>query len=200
MRLGRVAPRFPLTLRAMSGTRQTSVPARGRSILALSTLALLAFCCLPVLAQADSSGLQYEDAPPTVPGKTATGGKDGSANTSNEAGGGSGRGTGSSDGGSSAGGSSSNSGDDAAGGDRQGRQGNGSAEGKGSGDRAGDAGGTAQIDANPASSEDEGGTSPLVPILIAIAVLAAISIGVVAIRQRRRGDAPSGSSVSPEAG
>ena len=43
-----------------------------------------------------------------------------------------------------------------------------------------------------------GGSSPLVPILIAIAVLAAISIGVVMMRQRRQRRGP-GSSVSPKA-
>ena len=40
--------------------------------------------------------------------------------------------------------------------------------------------------ASARTSSDDGGSSPLVPILIAIAVLAAISIGVVMIRQRRQ--------------
>jgi MYXO-CTERM domain-containing protein len=35
------------------------------------------------------------------------------------------------------------------------------------------------------SSTDSGGSSPLVPILIAVAVLAAISVGAVLVRQRR---------------
>jgi cobalamin biosynthesis Mg chelatase CobN len=35
------------------------------------------------------------------------------------------------------------------------------------------------------SSSDSGGSSPLVPILIAVAVLAAISVGAVLVRQRR---------------
>lgn len=48
---------------------------------------------------------------------------------------------------------------------------------------------------NAATSEDES-SSPLVPILIAIAVLAAISIGAFYYRQRRQG---AGSSVSPKA-
>lgn len=50
------------------------------------------------------------------------------------------------------------------------------------------------------SSSDDG-SSPLVPILIAIAILAAISIGAVVYRQRR-GDSGggSGSPVSPKAG
>ena len=47
-------------------------------------------------------------------------------------------------------------------------------------------------------SSEGGGSSPLVPILIAIAVLAAISIGVVMIRQRRQRRGPS-ATASPEA-
>jgi len=55
-----------------------------------------------------------------------------------------------------------------------------------------------QASATPASSQDSGGSSPLVPILIAIAALAAISIGVVMFRaKRQRGEGSS--SVSPEA-
>ncbi|HST69324.1 MAG TPA: hypothetical protein VLI94_06675 [Solirubrobacterales bacterium] len=45
-----------------------------------------------------------------------------------------------------------------------------------------------------AASDD--GSSPLVPILIAVAVLAAISIGAYYYRQRRQGP---GSTVSPNA-
>ncbi|MBS1863910.1 MAG: hypothetical protein JSS68_19605 [Actinobacteria bacterium] len=44
-----------------------------------------------------------------------------------------------------------------------------------------------------------GGSSPVVPILIAVAVLAAISIGVVLYRQRRSGAGPDGSVSSPNA-
>ena len=53
--------------------------------------------------------------------------------------------------------------------------------------------------ASPASSSD-GGSSPLVPILIAIAVLAVLSIAVVLARQRRRRDGSSPSSLSTKAG
>jgi hypothetical protein len=49
-----------------------------------------------------------------------------------------------------------------------------------------------------ASHGDGGGSSPLVPILIAIAALAAISIGAVMLRARRQ-RAASGTPVSPEA-
>jgi cobalamin biosynthesis Mg chelatase CobN len=200
--LERVAPRFPLTLPAMSGTRQFAAPARGLSMLALSTLALLAMCCLPVFAQADSSGLQYQDAPPTVTGKTATSGNGGSASSSKDRDGQSTTGSGASDGGkSSGGGSSSKSGGagGVAGEGGQGSSGDRSGEGKGPGNDSAKPGSTAQVDAQPTSSEDDGGSSPLVPILIAIAVLAAISIAVVVMRQRRQRDS-TGSPVSPEAG
>lgn len=50
---------------------------------------------------------------------------------------------------------------------------------------------------NPETASDGGSSSPLVPILIAIAALAAISIAAVVIRQRRRGG--PGSPVSPNA-
>jgi cobalamin biosynthesis Mg chelatase CobN len=52
---------------------------------------------------------------------------------------------------------------------------------------------------NGPTSSDSGGSSPLVPILIVIAVLAAISIAVVTIRQRRQRDG-SGPSLSTKAG
>jgi len=38
------------------------------------------------------------------------------------------------------------------------------------------------------SAESDDGSSPLVPILIAVAVLAAISVGTVLYRQRRGSD------------
>ncbi len=56
-----------------------------------------------------------------------------------------------------------------------------------------------QVSAAPAPSKGDGGSSPLVPILIAVLVLAGISVAVVMLRQRRRPSGPSG-SVSPEAG
>jgi hypothetical protein len=49
------------------------------------------------------------------------------------------------------------------------------------------------------SHRESSGSSPLVPILIAIAALAAISIGVVMMRARRQRDGRGGASVSPEA-
>jgi cobalamin biosynthesis Mg chelatase CobN len=48
-------------------------------------------------------------------------------------------------------------------------------------------------------SESSGGSSPVVPILIAVAVLAAISIGVVLYRQRKSGQGPDPRVSSPNA-
>lgn len=63
-----------------------------------------------------------------------------------------------------------------------------------------DAGPVAKPHGNSAAQQgDDGGSSPLVPILIAIAVLAAISIAVVTMRQRRRRDGGSDARISPEA-
>lgn len=49
-----------------------------------------------------------------------------------------------------------------------------------------------------AQTSADDGSSPLVPILIAIAVLAAISAAAVIIRNRRQGDEP-GAPASPSA-
>ncbi len=48
-------------------------------------------------------------------------------------------------------------------------------------------------------SESSGGSSPVVPILIAVVVLAAISIGVVLYRQRKSGPGPDSRVSSPNA-
>jgi cobalamin biosynthesis Mg chelatase CobN len=181
----------------MSGTRQGPVLRRGRSILALSTLALLAFCCLPALVQADSAGIEYSDAPPTSPsGKHTIQTKEPSGHSSNTGGGsGSNDRNGGSGGNKSAGGdSSAGKGADATKGDTGQRQGSqGKAQNGGSKD--------SQASAEPISSQSEDdGSSPLAAILIAIAILAAITIGAVAMRQRRRGDdAEPGAPAAPKA-
>jgi cobalamin biosynthesis Mg chelatase CobN len=51
----------------------------------------------------------------------------------------------------------------------------------------------------PASATSGGGSSPVVPILIAVVVLAAISIGVVLYRQRKGGSDPDRRVSSPNA-
>lgn len=70
--------------------------------------------------------------------------------------------------------------------------GNGSANPQHAGDGKDAAGQVASLQQVPDSnaSEDDGGTSPLVPILIVVALLAAISVGVVYWQRRRAGDAP----------
>jgi cobalamin biosynthesis Mg chelatase CobN len=161
---------------------------------------LLAFAFFPAVAQAgDSSAAEYEEALPTIPGKT----QDKNPAKSSRTDGGSGQssmGSGSSsETGTSDGDSSDDKGGAAApnrdGGSGQGNQGQGS---KGDDRKRVGAGPTGQpTGAAPISHDDDGG-SPLVPILIALAVLAAISIGVVAMRKRRQ-DAGPGSSASPEA-
>lgn len=52
---------------------------------------------------------------------------------------------------------------------------------------------------NVAHTESSGGSSPVVPILIAVVVLAAISIGVVLYRQRKSGQGPDSRATSPGA-
>lgn len=63
---------------------------------------------------------------------------------------------------------------------------------------AGDVNAARPLEVTPAAETDDGGSSPLVPILIAVAVLAAISIGYFLYRQRRQG--PGSPVSSPKAG
>jgi hypothetical protein len=167
----------------------------------LSISALVAFAVFPLLAQADSGEIQYEDAPPSVTGKntpqTNPPARDpiGNAKTSTspDSGGSEVEGETSPDGsdeteGSQAGGSS-------AGGNKpQGNPGDGSK----SGVAVADASPGSKSTAAPASSQgDDDGSSPVVPIVIAVAVLAAISVAVMVARRRRQDD--SGAPFSPEA-
>lgn len=89
------------------------------------------------------------------------------------------------------GGTPSGQGNQAGGGDGQNAK-------NGSQDSAGNINAAQPLDVAPAAETDSDGGSPLIPILIAVAVLAAISIGYFLYRQRRQG---SGSPVSsPKAG
>jgi cobalamin biosynthesis Mg chelatase CobN len=169
-------------------------------------LALLALACFPVFAHAeDSSGIQYETASPTVTGKPIPqstkkqshpeSGKAGSSSVEEN--------TGSSDSGVAGGSSSDESTGGSNGGSGQPSQGNGSGNAQSQAGKAQPASGkvadaSSLNAAEPASkSSDGGGSSPLVPILIAVVVLAAISVGVFVIRQKRQG---SGPAVTPKAG
>ncbi len=185
----RSAPPFGLTLRAMLGKRHRQARATGRSVVGfLSVLVLMALACFPVFAQADSSGIQYSDAPPTATGGgQPPAGHDPSARSSGASGGAtapSHPGTsGSSGAGSSADDPSSSTGGAAA---RDGGTGQGSPGQGATGTQGDSVQQTSQTAAETSSSDDGGGSSPLVPILIGIAALAAISVGAMAMRSRRR--------------
>jgi len=163
-------------------------------------LALLAFACCPVLAQADSGTIQYD---PSLPNDGGAKQNENIAKTSESPKGGGAEAP------APSGGMGEGYAEQAA---PPSSEGPGNANG-------GNEGGTSQgspdkgnnpqhatkvqhaapphVQSTPASSDD--GSSPLVPILIAAAVLAAISIGALLIRQRRQRDA-SGSSLSTKAG
>jgi cobalamin biosynthesis Mg chelatase CobN len=186
----------------MHGTRHLAAAGWGRSFALLSSvLALLAFACFPIFAQAasvpeyevaepcatgscpkDSNEIQTRSAPPD---KSPKGGGGQSGAVEDESAGQAGSG------GPPSNGKSSKSRGSDAGSDRDKRQGS---PGDGSGGKP-----QAPLEGSPtAATTSDDGSSPLVPILIAIAVLAAISIGVVLMRQRRGPDEPA-APVSPKA-
>jgi cobalamin biosynthesis Mg chelatase CobN len=147
----------------------------------------------PVLAQADSSGTQYSEGTPK-----ATGGSETPAHTSTTKGGGQSAPAQTSppvspESGYSSEGSYSGSGGTNGGGTGQGSQDKGSG---GAQKTAQQQSPTANVSHTTPSSD--GGSSPVVPILLAIAVLAAISIGAVTMR-RKRHQRSSGASVSSSA-
>jgi cobalamin biosynthesis Mg chelatase CobN len=168
-------------------------------------LALLAFACFPVLAQAENV---YEFEETQIPGQvekphsnsghknTHSGGSSPEAQKSTSPEGGGGGNTGgespeseSHKQASAGGGNPSNPG---GGGPAQGKQGKGGANVK----AQPGSGGAQKIEPVSSTTNDEGSSSPLVPILIAVAVLAAISVGAVVVRQRRQ---RAGGQVSPKA-
>jgi hypothetical protein len=172
-------------------------------------LALLAIACVPALAQADctdSSCAQYEVEIPSAEGKSNKGdksnGQEPSAGTSTDNGGNAATPSGEE-------GSEEDEKSKAGGAPGKGSGGPGDKNGSSSGGSGGGQGSEGLNESQPvtgaqsgeqASHSSGGGSSPLVPILIAVAVLAAISIGAVIYRQRRQGDGGSGSPVSPKAG
>lgn len=81
----------------------------------------------------------------------------------------------------------------------QGGGGDGQKGQNGSQDSAGNINAAESLPLTPAETDD-GGSSPLVPILIAVAVLAAISIGYFYYRQRKGPDSSGSSVSSPKAG
>ena len=159
--------------------------------------------CFPGLAAAEeNSGIQYEtDDAPTIPsdkGSNIPSGKSGNSSDEPDA---EASGSGTPEGESSGGGGGSETGGTGTG-TGQGNQaqgGNGGKASNGSKPAGGDVSGAQPlktISSTSGKAADDDGSSPLVPILIAVAALAAISIGAFYYRQRRQG---SGSPVSPKA-
>ncbi len=159
----------------------------------VSVIALLGFACFPVLAEADSSSIQYEEAVPTATGKGAIRSHSGtSAHASTTNGGGA---TAKSQSGSTAPGS----GGLTSAGAQTSRTGKGTVAQNRQLKRAELATNNqtrtpGRSDGSSMQTSSGRGSSPLVPILIAIAALAAISIAAMIVRQRRqrRSPGPSG--------
>lgn len=190
----------------LSGTRHPLAPGAGRPVAALvSVIALLALLCFPVLAHAeDSSGVQYSDSLPELPKKEGSKHSQTPAHDSKIDNGGGKTPSNSTD----PGGSDKGEGNEE---DDSSSQQGGVVAGKDGGTGQGNPGGSANDGAKKALSQsgqdapgkstapsDDDGSSPLVPILVAIAVLAAVSVGVVMYRQRRQRRGLT-ASASPEA-
>jgi cobalamin biosynthesis Mg chelatase CobN len=165
---------------------------------------VLAFACFPLLAHAEctsSSCIQYtEDLPEAGGGGTPMHHKQNQAKASKSGGGDAGQAESAkhgSDGPEGSDSGESQQGGMAVGGHSQGGPPQGKAAGSPNGKPGGSPHSGGQMSVKPTSSSD-GGSSPLVPILILIAVLAAISVGTVMYRQRRGRHGPS-ASASPEA-
>jgi cobalamin biosynthesis Mg chelatase CobN len=186
----------------MSQTRPRHPHSSARLLFSLlSVLAVLAFACSPALAHAEeATGPVYETEVPTVPTEESPGGKHpGGAN------GGNGGGEGEAKNSTAPGGGGTGGGNGSQGGGSQGAQGNQGSTGNGgqsqggsvgSGVALGEGNGATELGENSSAIGEDDSSSPLVPILIAIVVLAAISIGAFYYRQRRQ---DAGSSVSPKA-
>lgn len=196
---------IPLTLRAMSRTRHPRARSSARPAFALlSVLAVLAIACFPGLAQAEeNSGIQYESEVPTVPSHQSSnipsnnksGGTDAPSQSESE----SEASSSGTPGGGTGGGNSGQGGGTPSGQSNQGGGGDGQTGKNGSQNAAGNINAAQPLNVAPASeTSSDGGSSPLVPILIAVAILAAASIGYYVYRQRRQG--PGSSVSSPKAG
>jgi hypothetical protein len=200
----RSTPLIPLTFRAMNSTPHAIRSSAQSALLLLSVLALLAFACFPILAQASESvGPVYETEVPTVNGHTTPPTHSGGGTPAHSSSGGNPSSTGSTPSNGSGSGSggnpssaNSNPSTGEGGGTGSGGQGNGStANGKGGNQQVSSLSNGQQASSQKSADDS---SSPLIPILIAIAVLAAISIGVVVVRQRRQRGS-SGAQVSPKA-
>jgi cobalamin biosynthesis Mg chelatase CobN len=165
----------------------------GRFALLLVSVIALALACFPVLAHAeDSSGVQYSDSIPKPEGGNAPAHHQTPAKSSSTGENGGAPAPGGTTGSQGSGGSTERSGEGSSekaggvpatgGGTGQGNPGGSANHSNGSGLQP-----NAQAKGTTASQQsDDGGSSPLIPILIGILVLAAISLGVVWFRQRRQ--------------
>jgi len=172
----------------MSRTPHPRGPGLTRSSVVLSVLALLAFACSPALVQAETV---YETPDTNLPGGNEQSPKHKNPDTPES----SPRAHGSQDpdGGSGQPGESSDKENGSSTGNPNTPGGGGGPQGKaeqGAKDAGQGAGGSVQaaVPLETSSATTDDGSSPLVPILIAVAVLAAISVGAVLYRQRRGGD------------
>jgi hypothetical protein len=160
-------------------------------------------CVVPMAQAEDSAGIEYRDAPPSPTGTQIPTHSGPPATTSNKTGGAQAPGgSTNSNGESTEGNSGAGGGAGANGGGGQGNSGGGQGgSGNGQGNPGGGPGASnlsnAQSVGNPTGA-DSGGSSPLVPILIAIAAVMAAAIAAVVIRQRRQRRGPD-AHVSPEA-
>lgn len=184
--------RFPLTFGAMQGTSWVRAPSRRLLARTLSATMVLAFLAFPVFAQADSAGAQYQDRLPTATNKPTHhhppgGGHhgQGSGNGGSSQGGGAGGGGGSSP---PSGPNSSPSGASS----RSNGAGNGGSSGGGGGaPTQGSGTDTVKLASNAGdqTGNSDGGSSPLVGILVGLGLGAIVSVLFVALRARRqRGD------------
>jgi cobalamin biosynthesis Mg chelatase CobN len=211
---------IPLTLRGMQGAFRRPVRSSARSFFALpSVLALLALALFPVLAHAESSSsgtvYEVEGAVPSIKSEATT--KEKSATHPKSSNNPAAEGSAVKNGGGESskepeGEAESEEGQKNSGG-VTGAGGNGNPPTTGSGQGGGSPNGGTSNPQNGISeskelpetqsganvSESSGGSSPVVPILIAVIVLAAISIGVVLYRQRKSGQGPDRRVSSPNA-
>jgi cobalamin biosynthesis Mg chelatase CobN len=172
----------------------------------MSVIALLALACFPVFAHAEcvsSSCVQYTEAIPKPEGEhTSSPGQKTPAKSSST-----------DDGGAVAPNqpnepkSSGDSGESESSSNGGGAAANGKGGGTGQGSPAGSATGKDQSPVQhgnqpkgtPITQSSDSGSSPLVPILIGIVILAAVSVGAVMYRQRRQRRGPTASAPSPKA-
>src|SRR6201991_3153816 len=193
-------PSIPLTLPAMQSSYRHRRRSGRPAFALLSVLALLACACFPVAAQAETV---YESEETTIPGETKPSHpkpKNNSADESSPAESSTAPGAVDNSGGTGIGSGVVSEADTGVA--------TGKAEDRGQGNQAA---GSQQNKAQPkkvadneplpgnaatAPADDDSGSSPLVPILIAVAVLAAISIGALVVRQRRQGRGPG--QISPK--